>query len=49
MRRSTLPLARCAATALALLLAASAAHAGSAWDEIRAGVFAGRTIEPRRR
>ena len=46
MRRSTLLLARCAATTLALLLAASAAHAGSAWDEIRAAVFAGRTVNP---
>ena len=46
MRRSTLLLARCAATTLALLLAASAAQAGSAWDEIRAAVFAGRTISP---
>lgn len=46
MRRSTLTLARTAATALALLTTLSAALAGSAWDEIRAGVFAGRTINP---
>src|SRR5687768_6716407 len=46
MRRSTLLLARAAATAVALLFAASAAHAGSAWDEIRAGVFAGRSVKP---
>lgn len=46
MRRSTPLLARTAAITLALLLAASAAHAGSAWDEIRAAVFAGRTVNP---
>jgi len=32
--------------AAALLLAPAAASAGPAWDEIRAGVFAGRTIAP---
>ena len=36
-----------AAASCAMTLAASLpAHAGKAWDEIRAGVFAGRTIQP---
>jgi sulfur-oxidizing protein SoxY len=44
MRRVSLLLA---AASFAMTLAASLpAHAGKAWDEIRAGVFAGRTIQP---
>ena len=46
MRRPSLLPVRFAAYALMLLTAAASAQAGSAWDEIRAGVFAGRTINP---
>jgi sulfur-oxidizing protein SoxY len=43
MHRSKLAVV-CAA--LAAIVAAPAAHAGKAWDEIRAGVFGARSIEP---
>ncbi len=46
MRLSSPLLARSAAYALVLLMAATSVQAGSAWDEIRAGVFAGRAINP---
>ena len=46
MRRASLILALTAAFGTMSLAGAPAAHAGSAWDEIRAGVFAGRTINP---
>ncbi len=46
MRRPTLMLALAAAVGTAVFAAAPPAQAGKAWDEIRAGVFAGRTVQP---
>jgi sulfur-oxidizing protein SoxY len=46
MRRAALLLALAAAIGTLSLGAAPPAEAGKAWDEIRAGVFAGRTINP---
>ncbi len=46
MRRASLILVLAAALGTMSLAGAPPAHAGSAWNEIRAGVFAGRTINP---
>jgi sulfur-oxidizing protein SoxY len=46
MRRAVPMLAVAAALGLSTLAGAPQAQAGKAWDEIRAGVFADRTIEP---
>lgn len=46
MRRVSLLLALAAAVGTIGLAAVPRAQAGKAWDEIRAGVFAGRTINP---
>jgi sulfur-oxidizing protein SoxY len=46
MRRALQTIALAAALGVASLAGAAPALAGSAWDEIRAGVFANRTIHP---